>query len=105
MTAPSNQAFAISVSGATPGSLGLLGLSLGAVSTPTTGPCQIWLDVSPGQLFPPLIGLADPTGRISFPIAIPNAASLIGAKCYGQWLVLDPVQGNILTESRRIMIW
>jgi hypothetical protein len=104
--APGNQAFAVSVAGATPGSVGFLGLSLGAVSSPPLGgPCQIWIDASPGQLFPPLLGFADATGRISFPIPIPNASSLIGAKCYAQWLVLDPVQGNILTESRRILIW
>ncbi|MBX7106562.1 MAG: VCBS repeat-containing protein [Gemmataceae bacterium] len=110
-----NAAFTLGISGASPGSAAILGLSLGGAPLAVPG-CTLWIDTAANQLLLPVgsLGLmtTDATGAATATLSIPTTPGLMFSSYFAQWLVAD-ASGPITLAgasysssiSRRILIW
>lgn len=109
---PGNQAFAVGLSSALPGSLAALGVSLAPAAV---SGCGLAIEVSPSQLILPMgsVGVmpTSASGDASMALPLPPPPALSGMTFYAQWGVLDP-QGSFsalglalaLSDSRTIQV-
>jgi hypothetical protein len=110
---PGNQAFAIGLSSALPGSFAALGVSLAPVAV---NGCGLAIDPSPWQLILPMgpVGIlpTSASGSASMALPLPPPPALSGMTFHAQWAVLDP-QGSFpalglslaLSDARTIHVW
>ncbi len=111
LPAPGNAAFSVTVDGAPANALAVLGLSLARTSV--AGPCQILIDVAPGNLLLPagVLGVTatTPSGLASVSLPIPNAPFLVGSglTAYAQWGVADGAapSGVAFTSGAKLIVW